>query len=112
MLLHLTTRDAWTVALAARVHAPPSLASEGFLHFSDENQVLESAERHFRGLTDVLLLCVDAGRLTAELRYEFAPARGQLFPHLYGPLNLDAVTAVLDLPETLDGFTLPPLPSA
>jgi uncharacterized protein (DUF952 family) len=111
MLLHLTTRGQWAASLDAGEHRPPSLAVEGFLHFSSPAQVVESAERHYRGVPDLLLLCVDPERLTAPLRYEFAPSRGEDFPHVYGPLNLDAVTAVLDLPETAEGFVLPVLPA-
>lgn len=111
MILHLTTRAAWAAALAAGRHSPPSLATEGFLHFSTEAQVVESAERHCRGMTDLVLLCVDPERLTAPLRWEFAPSRGERFPHLYGPLNIDSVVAVLDLPQRVGGFVLPALPT-
>lgn len=111
MLLHITTREAWDLATAAGEYRASTLETEGFMHMSEPNQVVASAERHCRGLPDLVLLCIDPQRLIAELRYELAPARGELFPHLFGPLNLEAVIAVLDLPETTDGFTLPPLPS-
>ncbi len=110
MLLHLTTRSAWEASVAAGSHRALSLEAEGFLHMSSPAQVVVSAERHCRGLPDLVLLCIDADLLTAPLRYELAPARGEEFPHLYGPLNLDAVTAVLDFPEGRDGFVLPALP--
>jgi uncharacterized protein (DUF952 family) len=110
MLLHLTTRGLWAAALSAGEHRPPSLADEGFVHLSTPAQVVESARRHYRGVPDLLLLCVDPDRLTAPLRYEFAPSRGEEFPHVYGALNLDAVTAVVEFAETPDGYVLPPLP--
>ena len=99
MLLHLSTRSEWDAALAAGEHRAPSLETEGFIHMSTPAQVVASAERHYRGVPDLVLLCIDATRLTAPLRYELAPARGEEFPHLFGPLNLDAVTAVVDLVE-------------
>lgn len=111
MLLHLTTRSAWAASRVAGLHRPPSLAEEGFIHLSSPAQVVESAERHYRGTADLVLLCLDPARLTAPLRYEFAPSRGEEFPHLYGPLNVDAVVAVLDFPEGPGGFVVPPLPA-
>lgn len=110
MVLHITTRGAWAISLVAGEHRAPSLEMEGFLHMSTPAQVVESAARHYRGVPDLVLLCIEVDRLTAPLRYEFASARGEEFPHLYGPLNLDAVTAVVDLVEDASGFTLPPLP--
>jgi len=55
----------------------------------------------------LLLLCVDEARLTAPVRYEDLNA-GDLFPHLYGPLNLDAVTNVIRYEPNADGLFNPP----
>jgi len=100
MLLHITTRPDWEAAKAVGVYEPESLASDGFVHLSAPNQVLATAERHFAGVRGLVLLTIAAERLTAPLRYETVPALGEMFPHLYGPLNLDAVTAVVDFPGT------------
>ena len=81
--------------------APVDLA-DGFIHFSTAEQVTETARRHFAGQTDLLLIAIDAERLGAALKYE--PSRGgALFPHLYGPLSLDAVKWVKPLPLGTDG---------
>jgi uncharacterized protein (DUF952 family) len=96
VLLHLTTREEWAAAQSAGVYEPPSLAKEGYVHLSAPNQVLETAERHFPGVRGLVLLTIAAERLRAPLRYETVPERGEMFPHLYGPLNLDAVIAVVD----------------
>ena len=100
MLLHLTTREEWDDAQAAGIYEPPSLAKEGFVHLSAPNQVLATAERHFAGVRGLVMLTIAAERLNAPLRYETVPEHGEMFPHLYGPLNLDAVTAVVDFPGT------------
>ena len=64
---------------------------DGFIHFSTAAQVAETAERHYRGHPNLVLLWVDALKLGDALRWE--PSRGgALFPHLYGPLSLSAVT--------------------
>ncbi|HEV2086744.1 MAG TPA: DUF952 domain-containing protein [Cryptosporangiaceae bacterium] len=64
--------------------------ADGYIHLSGADQVAQTAARHFAGQTDLVLLGVDAGRLGAALRWE--PSRGgQLFPHLYLSLPVDAV---------------------
>ncbi len=97
---HLTTQEAWTAAQAAGVYEAPSLADEGFIHCSfDEAQALRVAERLYSGATGMQLLDVDLGTLNAEVKRE--PSRsGEIYPHIYGRINLDAVTRVRDL--TLD----------
>ncbi|MCB1470122.1 MAG: DUF952 domain-containing protein [Rhizobiaceae bacterium] len=81
--------------------APVDLA-DGFIHFSTVEQVRETAAKHFAGHDDLLLIAIDPDKLGPSLRYE--PSRGgALFPHLYGPLNLNAVSWVRPLPLRPDG---------
>jgi uncharacterized protein (DUF952 family) len=75
---------------------------DGFIHFSTAAQVAETAKKHFFGQTGLFLIAVDADALDDSLRWE--PSRNdELFPHLYGELDLGAVTAVLDLRARSDG---------
>jgi uncharacterized protein (DUF952 family) len=107
-IYHITTAAAWADARAAGAYSADSLATEGFIHFSTGEQLLWVAERFYRGHAGLLLLTVDTEQLTAELRFEEAEP-GRLFPHLYGPLNLDAVVATQPFAASPDGsFTLPP----
>lgn len=80
---------------------------------SNREQVLGTANRFYQGQTGLVLLVLDAAQLTAPLRFDEVPDHGT-FPHLYGPLNLDAVRAVVPFPPQADGsFVLPEgLPSA
>ena len=94
-ILHITTRSAWEQALGKGSYEPPSLASEGFIHLSDPHQVAAVAKARYAGVDDLVLLHVTTERLTAPLKYESAD--GDSFPHLYGALNLDAVTDVTPL---------------
>jgi uncharacterized protein (DUF952 family) len=81
--------------------APVDIA-DGFIHFSTAAQAEETALKHFSGRTDLVLIAVDAKRLGDLLRYE--PSRGgDLFPHLYAPLPLDAVVCVKPLPPKPGG---------
>ena len=75
---------------------------DGFIHFSTAAQVAGTAAKHFHGQTGLFLIAVDADALGDALRWE--PSRGgELFPHLYGELDLGAVTAILDLRACSDG---------
>jgi len=107
MILHITTPGAWAQAQIVGAYRPASLASEGFIHCSTPGQVAGSANKHYAGQSEVLLLYIDENRLTAEVRYEDLNA-GDLFPHIYGPLNLDAVIKVASYEPGADGRFAPP----
>jgi uncharacterized protein (DUF952 family) len=116
LIYHITTRAAWEQAQDTGEHRAESLTTQGFIHFSTREQVTHVANAVFRGQQGLVLLCVDTDKLTAELRIEAADttvhvdhAANELFPHLYGALNIDAVVRVVDFPPLADGtFALPP----
>jgi uncharacterized protein (DUF952 family) len=76
---------------------------DGYIHFSTASQVAETARKHYFGQTGLFLIAVDADALGDALRWE--PSRNdELFPHLYGELDLGAVTAILDMRARSDGY--------
>jgi uncharacterized protein (DUF952 family) len=77
-------------------------ARDGYIHFSTAAQVSETARKHFHGQTGLFLVAVDADALGERLRWE--PSRNnEMFPHLYGELDLGAVREILDLRSRADG---------
>jgi uncharacterized protein (DUF952 family) len=84
---------------------------DGFIHFSTAAQLQATAEKYFARQSDLLLVTVAADALGAALRYE--PSRGgDLFPHLYGPLDFNAVVAVDAIPLNENGdLVLPERPT-
>ena len=76
---------------------------DGFIHFSTASQVTETARKHFFGQTGLFLIAVDAGMLGDALRWEHS-RNDELFPHLYGELDLGAVTGVRDMHARSDGY--------
>jgi uncharacterized protein (DUF952 family) len=76
---------------------------DGFIHFSLPAQVAETAKKHFFGQTGLFLIEVDADALGDALRWERS-RNDELFPHLYGELDLGAVTGVLDVRARSDGY--------
>jgi uncharacterized protein (DUF952 family) len=77
-------------------------ARDGFIHFSTAAQVPETARKHFFGQRALFLVEVDGDALGDALRWERS-RNDELFPHLYGELDLGAVTAVLELRARSDG---------
>lgn len=114
MILHITPRQDWQDTAAADEYRAASLLSDGFIHCSTVEQVVDTANLFFRGRDNLVLLCIDEHRLTAALKYEdptgggHDPGVGPVFPHVYGPLNRDAIRQVVEFPCRNDGtFALP-----
>ncbi len=109
-ILHITTHAAWAVAQQNGAYRGDTLESDGFIHCSLPEQVIAVANALYGGQAGLCLLVIDETRAAAEVRYEDCYASGQRFPHIYGPLNLDAVLRVVDFPPQADGtFVLPSL---
>ncbi|MFE6061767.1 DUF952 domain-containing protein [Streptomyces sp. NPDC056431] len=102
MLLHVVPLADWSAAPDAP-YAPASLAAEGFVHCSpDEVAALVIADARYRDVPGPLLvLVIDEERLAGEVRWE--GSGGTLFPHVYGPIERDAVTSVLEVRRDTDG---------
>lgn len=106
-LFHIVDRATWDRVRGSREYRADSLVTEGFIHLSGDRQWLATANRFFRGRGDLMVLVIAPERLSAEVRYE--PADGDEFPHLFGPLNLDAVIEAHALPVEPDGtIGIPP----
>jgi uncharacterized protein (DUF952 family) len=108
LIFHITPRDRWRSYQNQQVYyRADSLDSQGFIHCSFQNQLLRTANKWFPGQRDLVVLWIDSDRLTAELRLEESES-GEIFPHIYGPLNLDAVLDVAALQTKPSGeFELP-----
>lgn len=107
MILHICKKSAWDQARNAKEYRGDTLESEGFIHCSTLGQVIEVADILFKGVQDLLLLVIDESKVVSALKFEDS-GDGNLYPHIYGPLNLDAITKTVDFPPDLNGnFTLP-----
>ena len=106
-IYHITSEEAWLSQKNDPAYRGDTLESEGFIHCSTRDQVAATANRYYRGVHGLVLLEIDAHSLASPLRYEQVPGVGS-FPHIYGPLNRDAVTQVFRFEPGLDGsFTFP-----
>jgi len=104
VIYHMCRADEWALALTTGSYPGSSQdQADGFIHFSTRDQVWTSAAKHRRGQNGIVLLSVDAAKLGPDLKWE--PSRGgDLFPHLYAPLNIDAVLETIPLPLAEDGI--------
>jgi uncharacterized protein (DUF952 family) len=107
VIFHIATRGAWDEAVRAGSYRVDTLETEGFIHCSEAHQVAEVANVRFRGREDLVLLWIDPARVRAAIKYEDASDGSGTFPHIYGPLNTDAVARVTSFIER-DGTFLPP----
>jgi uncharacterized protein (DUF952 family) len=86
-----------------------TIDEEGFIHCSYARQVEAVANNFYRGRSDLVLLVIDPARVEAEIREEAGGDGRERFPHIFGPLNLDAVVEVRPFACGADGlFRTPP----
>ena len=108
MILHIAKRTRWEEAARAGEYEAASLRDQGFIHCSTPDQVVPVADFLFAGQSGLVLLCIDERQLDAEVRYENLEGGQELFPHVYGSINLDAVVDVVPFDPQTDGrFRLP-----
>jgi len=103
MIYKICSASAWREAEREGVYrGSADDARDGFIHFSTASQLAETARKHFFGQTGLFLIEVDANALGNALRWDRS-RNDELFPHLYGDLDLGAVTLVRDLHARPDG---------
>lgn len=108
VIFHITSRSSWDAAKARGRYAGDTLETEGFIHCSREEQVLSVANRIFKSRAGLVLLSINRDAVKARVKDENLEGGHELFPHIYGPLNTDAVLEAIDFPPRPDGtFDLP-----
>ncbi|WP_280493759.1 DUF952 domain-containing protein [Nocardia asiatica] len=109
-LVHLCALEEWHSARQTGEYRAPSLAEAGFIHLSSPQQVHLPANRLFAGRRDLVLLRIDPRRVGSPIEWEPGvptDPESMLFPHLYGPLPVGAVTGVEEYLPAEDGTFAP-----
>jgi uncharacterized protein (DUF952 family) len=101
MIYHIVARPVWE-AVPAGPYRADSLASEGFIHCSHLDQVARVANLYYATAPELVVLCVDAVQLAADVRDEDA-GTGERFPHVYGPIEREAIVEVVPLQRDAEG---------
>ncbi|HEX6527767.1 MAG TPA: DUF952 domain-containing protein [Streptosporangiaceae bacterium] len=113
LIYHIAARADWEQALRDGAYTISTrgltLAQQGFIHCSRPGQVARVANRFYRGVPDLVLLVIEPARLRSPIQYDPVPGESEPYPHIYGPLNLDAVVDVRPFHPAPDGtLTFPP----
>jgi uncharacterized protein (DUF952 family) len=87
LIYHIADSNHWEQAQSTGIYIHPSLHTEGFIHCSTASQLEETANLYFNSQPSILILTIDPGKVKPEIKFERS-ARGQDFPHIYGPLNI------------------------
>lgn len=103
LMYKILPRTEWDVFVeSGTFQGSPVDLQDGFIHFSYRHQVSETARKYFSQRPDLIIFAVEAESLGPSLKNE--PSRGgDLFPHLYAPLDFSAVLWSKPLPLSADG---------
>lgn len=93
-IFHIITQSDWDEAIGQGYYRAKSVDSEGFMHCSRTEQVEGVLERYYANQSNLYKLTIQSNLVKAPIQYEIAPSINQLFPHIYGNLNIDAVIEV------------------
>jgi uncharacterized protein (DUF952 family) len=96
-IYHVTTQQKWEEAQVNGAFIADSLAIEGFIHCSVEDQVAGVLDRYYKGQTGLVKLKIEKAKVERPLVFELAGSINEVFPHIHGPINLDAIVAVIKL---------------
>lgn len=108
IIYHITSASSWTAAKQNGIYSADTLTSQGFIHCSKPEQIIAVANRYYAGQSGLVLLAINQAQVKAEIRFENLEGGSELFPHIYGPLNLDAVKIALPFePDAEGAFHLP-----
>jgi uncharacterized protein (DUF952 family) len=91
IIFHLATAEDWERASRGGVYTTASLHDHGFVGCTTGSQHAAVANARFAGRGDLVLLLIDTEGLSSQLRFEPVTAGGEVFPHVYGPVHLDAI---------------------
>jgi uncharacterized protein (DUF952 family) len=96
-IYHVTTKEQWAEAQQLGHYDSDTLATEGFIHCSTEPQVAGVLERYFYGRTNLIKLKIEKNKVERPLIFELAGSINEVFPHIHGALNLNAVVDITEL---------------
>ena len=107
-IYHITTGEQWSSAQAVNLYTPENYDQDGFIHCSDANQVLRTVTKFYQNVPDLILLQIACNRVKAKIVWENLDRQPELFPHIYGKLNLDSVVGFEPFLKNADGFFILP----
>lgn len=101
-IFHITKHEQWEKAMLEGVYRGNTLDAQGLIHCSTSQQIIKIANAVFHAQEGLVLLCIATDKVQAEIKYESAGGE-ELYPHIYGPLNLDAVVKAVNFKPVKNG---------
>ncbi len=96
-IYHVTTKKEWEQGKLNNEYKPAGYDQEGFIHCSIEKQVTGVLDRFYKGQTGLVKLKIEKAKVQRPVLFELAADLDELFPHIYGPLNIDSIVDVTDI---------------
>ena len=107
IIFHITKRKQWEKVKLKGVYRDNTVDSQGFIHCSTSQQIAKVSNTLYHAQRELVLLWIDTNRVQSEIKYENSESK-ELYPHIYGTLNVDAVVKVVGFKFTKNGkFVLP-----
>ena len=94
MIYHIAHEGSWITAMDTGFYEHPSIIKEGFIHTCSQSQIAGVRKRYYDGIINLTLLNIDESLVSSMIKYELSPSVNEIFPHIYGPLNTDAVAKI------------------
>jgi uncharacterized protein (DUF952 family) len=107
MIYRIAEEADWTRAQHTGQFASADLQLEGFIHCSEQYQILRTAQKYYSGKSRLVLLEINEATIIASLKREDSAGRGEMFPHVYAAIPLTAITRHFDFMEADGVFVLP-----
>ena len=95
MIYHIVFPHYWAKFEGSAEYVSETLDAEKFIHCSRKDQLAGVLERFFAGINDLLIVEIDESKLTSLLLYEAVPDSEETFPHIFGPINREAIGKVV-----------------
>ena len=102
-IFHITTKEKWKNAKKEGTYSSTTLVSQGFIHCSTKDQVIEIANCLFKDVLNVIILEIIEEKIKGKIVYENFEGKKELFPHIYGKIELDTVNTIYELQKDDNG---------
>lgn len=96
-IYHITSKKEWEEAIKNNFYKPANFEKDGFIHCSIDRQVEGVLERFYKGQKGLVKLKIEKAKVERPILFELAVDLDELFPHIYGPLNIDSVVEVIEM---------------
>ncbi len=103
LIFLLLTNKEWEMYKKGTIYSPESLESQGFIECLRGSQLKDAANRLYQGAENLMLVVINTSLLEAKLKYEREEELDEVIPHIYGPLNTDAIIDKIELAPEEDG---------